>query len=62
MNIHVKCLLTVLCLRILSGPLSSHAATVNVSIAGFAFSPATVTIKVDDAVMWKNMDAALFCI
>jgi len=35
---------------------SSPAATV--SIAGFAFSPASVNIKVGQSVTWTNMDTA----
>ena len=34
------------------------AAGENVSIAGFAFSPATVTVSVGDSVTWTNNDGA----
>jgi plastocyanin len=33
-------------------------ATVTVAMQGFAFSPATVTVKVGDVVGWTNGDAA----
>ena len=34
------------------------AATVNVRIASFAYSPATVEAKVGDVIEWKNEDSA----
>ena len=33
------------------------AADANIDIAGFAFSPQTVTVKVGDTVTWANSDA-----
>lgn len=38
---------------------SSPAATKNaIQIANFAFSPATLTVKVGDSVTWTNQDSA----
>ncbi|HYR94482.1 MAG TPA: cupredoxin domain-containing protein [Methylomirabilota bacterium] len=34
------------------------AATVNVTIQNFAFSPASVTVNVGDAIIWTNLDSA----
>ena len=35
---------------------ASRAATVNVTIGGFAFTPQNVTIQVGDTVTWINTD------
>ncbi|MEZ5358554.1 MAG: cupredoxin family copper-binding protein [Candidatus Zixiibacteriota bacterium] len=37
---------------------SAMAATHNIDIAGFAFSPNNLTITVGDSVVWTNSDAA----
>lgn len=36
---------------------SARAATVNVSIAGFAFAPATLNAQAGDTVVWTNNDS-----
>lgn len=36
---------------------TARAATVNVSIAGFAFSPGTLNVQVGDTVTWTNNDS-----
>jgi plastocyanin len=40
------------------GVASVSAAQVNIKMAGFAFDPATVTVKVGDTVTWANSDTA----
>ena len=35
-----------------------QAATVPISISGFVFSPATVTVQVNDVITWTNQDNA----
>ena len=37
---------------------TAGAATGNVTIAGFAFAPQTITVNVGDAVTWTNQDGA----
>lgn len=38
--------------------LAARAATVNVTMKGFAFDPATLTVNVGDTVTWTNQDTA----
>lgn len=37
---------------------SGNAGEGSVEIKGFAFSPATLTVKIGDSVTWTNMDSA----
>jgi plastocyanin len=47
----------VLALWMLATPPNSTAASTNVSIVNYTFSPATVTINVGDTVIWTNQDS-----
>ncbi len=47
-----------LALLALATPTAPRAATADVTISGFAFQPATVTVRVGDAVRWTNLDGA----
>ena len=38
--------------------IAARAATVNVTMKGFAFDPATLTVNVGDTVTWTNQDTA----
>jgi glucose/arabinose dehydrogenase/plastocyanin len=48
-----------LCLILWVGSLAGLAATVDVSIQGFAFSPASVPINVGDTVKWTQHDSSV---
>ncbi|MCK5125142.1 MAG: cupredoxin family copper-binding protein [candidate division Zixibacteria bacterium] len=52
----LKTLFTVLAMMMLSG--FAFSAVHNIDIAGFAFSPDTLTINVGDSVVWTNQDTA----
>ena len=47
-----------LLIALVLGVASVSAAQVNVKMAGFAFDPATITVKVWDTVTWTNSDTA----
>lgn len=43
---------------VLASAVASHAATFDVNIQNFAFSPSSLTINVGDSVRWTNNDFA----
>lgn len=51
-------LLGVLVLQIASAATGHSAGNTNVAIAGFAYSPRQVTVRVGDTVTWTNNDSA----
>lgn len=54
----IRRFITALWLAVLCGSLTSRAATVDVSISGFAYVPSSVTVNVGDTVRWTQNDTA----